>query len=89
MASTFVASSDGHGVVDVHMGNGELAVGYGFRERPSQRHADDLIGRLFIALYQNFTCGARSRCQCYWACRPPNAVMLARARVDGQPRSSR
>ena len=53
MASTFVASSDGHGVVDVHMGNGELAVGYGFRERPSQRHADDLIGRLFVALYQN------------------------------------
>jgi hypothetical protein len=37
----------------VHLGNGQLAVGYGFRERFSQRHADDLIGRLFIALYQN------------------------------------
>ena len=37
----------------VHMGNGQLAVGYGFRQRFSQRHADDLIGRLFIALYQN------------------------------------
>src|SRR5262249_4065375 len=37
----------------VHPGNGQLAVGYGFRERFSQRHADDSIGRLFIALYQN------------------------------------
>src|SRR5262249_48110204 len=37
----------------VHTGNGQLAVGYGFRERFSQRHADDLIGRLFVALYQN------------------------------------
>jgi hypothetical protein len=37
----------------VHTGNGQLAIGYGFRERFSQRHADDPIGRLFVALYQN------------------------------------
>ena len=37
----------------VQTGNGQLAVGYGFRERFSQRHADDLIGWLFVALYQN------------------------------------
>jgi hypothetical protein len=37
----------------VHIGNGQLAVGYGFRQRFSQRHVDDLLGRLFVGLYQN------------------------------------
>lgn len=37
----------------VHTGNGKLAVGYGFRQRFSQRHADDLLGWLFVALYQD------------------------------------
>jgi hypothetical protein len=33
--------------------NGQLAIGYGFRQRFSHRHADDLLGRLFVALYQS------------------------------------
>jgi hypothetical protein len=37
----------------VDAGNGQLVVGYGFRLRFSQRHADDLLGQLFVALYQN------------------------------------
>jgi hypothetical protein len=37
----------------VSAGNGELRIGYAFRERFSQRHADDLLGRAFIALVQN------------------------------------
>jgi hypothetical protein len=55
-ASSFLSGKlldDSENPAYVRMGNGELAVGYGFRERFSQRHADDLIGRLFIALYQN------------------------------------
>ena len=38
----YVASSDGH-----------LVRGYAFRQRFSQRHADDLWGRSFVALYQH------------------------------------
>src|SRR5262245_47653498 len=55
-ASSFLSGTlldDSANPAYVRMGNGELAVGYGFRERFSQRHADDLIGRLFVALYQN------------------------------------
>ncbi len=55
-ASSFLSGKlldDSENPAYVHMGNGQLAVGYGFRDRFSQRHADDLIGRLFIALYQN------------------------------------
>jgi hypothetical protein len=55
-ASSFLSGKlldDSENPAYVHMGNGQLAVGYGFRQRFSQRHADDLIGRLFIALYQN------------------------------------
>ena len=55
-ASSFLSGKlldDSENPAYVRMGNGELAVSYGFRERFSQRHADDLIGRLFIALYQN------------------------------------
>jgi hypothetical protein len=55
-ASSFLSGKlldDSENPAYVHLGNGQLAVGYGFRERFSQRHADDLIGRLFIALYQN------------------------------------
>ena len=37
----------------VPTGNGQLAIGYGFRQRFSQRHADDLLGWLFVALYQD------------------------------------
>src|SRR2546429_5236777 len=33
--------------------NGQLAIGYGFRQRFSHRHAEDLLGRLFVALYQS------------------------------------
>jgi hypothetical protein len=55
-ASSFLSGKlldDSENPAYVHTGNGQLAVGYGFRERFSQRHADDLIGRLFVALYQN------------------------------------
>src|SRR5262249_30264071 len=55
-ASSFLSGKlldDSENPAYVDMGNGQLAVGYGFRERFSQRHADDLIGRLFVALYQN------------------------------------
>src|ERR1700746_2266757 len=55
-ASSFLSGKlldDSENSAYVHTGNGQLAVGYGFRERFSQRHADDLIGRLFVALYQN------------------------------------
>jgi hypothetical protein len=55
-ASSFLSGKlldDSENPAYVQMGNGQLAVGYGFRERFSQRHTDDLIGRLFIALYQN------------------------------------
>src|SRR5262245_34034596 len=55
-ASSFLSGKlldDSENPAYVHLGNGQLAVGYGFRERFSQRYADDLIGRLFIALYQN------------------------------------
>jgi hypothetical protein len=37
----------------VDSGNGRLVRGYSFRQRFSQRHADDLWGRSFVALYQN------------------------------------
>jgi hypothetical protein len=37
----------------VPAGDGKLAVGYGFRQRFSHRHAEDLLGRLFVALYQS------------------------------------
>jgi hypothetical protein len=33
--------------------DGQLAIGYGFRQRFSHRHAEDLLGRLFVALYQS------------------------------------
>jgi len=33
--------------------NGQLAIGYGFRQRFSHRHAEELLGRLFVALYQS------------------------------------
>jgi hypothetical protein len=33
--------------------SGQLAIGYGFRQRFSHRHAEDLLGRLFVALYQS------------------------------------
>jgi len=33
--------------------NGQLAIGYGFRQRFSHRHAEDWLGRLFVALYQS------------------------------------
>src|SRR6516162_3596186 len=55
-ASSFLSGKlldDSENPAYVQTGNGQLAVGYGFRERFSQRHADDLIGRLFVALYQN------------------------------------
>jgi len=55
-ASSFLSGQlldDSENPAYVQRGNGQLAVGYRFRERFSQRHADDLIGRLFIALYQN------------------------------------
>jgi len=55
-ASSFLSGKlldDSENPAYVHTGNGQLAIGYGFRERFSQRHADDLIGRLFVALYQN------------------------------------
>src|SRR5262245_33683416 len=55
-ASSFLSGKlldDSENPAYVHTGNGQLAVGYGFRQRFSQRHADDLIGRLFVALYQN------------------------------------
>jgi hypothetical protein len=34
-------------------GNGHMVRSYGFRQRFSQRHANDLLGRSFVALYQN------------------------------------
>jgi len=37
----------------VDTGGGRVVRGYAFRQRFSQRHADDLWGRLFVALYQN------------------------------------
>jgi hypothetical protein len=37
----------------VSTANGQLAIGYGFRQRFSHRHAEDLLGRLFVALYQS------------------------------------
>src|SRR5438034_2854369 len=55
-ASSFLSGKlldDSENPAYVRTGNGQLAVGYGFRERFSQRHADDLIGQLFVALYQN------------------------------------
>jgi hypothetical protein len=55
-ASSFLSGillDDSQNPAYVDTGNGQLALGYGFRERFSQRHADDLIGRLFVALYQN------------------------------------
>lgn len=55
-ASSFLSGlllDDSENPAYVLTGNGQLAVGYGFRQRFSQRHADDLLGRLFIALYQN------------------------------------
>src|SRR5262249_16065798 len=36
----------------VNAGDGHVVRGYGFRQRFSQRHADDLWGRSFVALYQ-------------------------------------
>jgi hypothetical protein len=33
--------------------NGQLTLGYGFRQRLSHRHAEGLPGRLFVALYQS------------------------------------
>jgi hypothetical protein len=33
--------------------SGQLAIGYGFRQRFSHRHAEDWLGRLFVALYQS------------------------------------
>src|SRR6266436_2424197 len=53
-ASSFLSGKlldDSENPAYVPTGNGQLAVGYGFRERFSQRHADDLIGRLFVSLY--------------------------------------
>jgi hypothetical protein len=55
-ASSFLSGKlldDSENPAYVDLGIGQLAVGYGFRERFSQRHANDLIGRLFIVLYQN------------------------------------
>src|SRR5215470_337459 len=55
-ASSFLSGKlldDSENPAYVHTENGQLAVGYGFRERFSQRHADGLVGRLFVALYQN------------------------------------
>ena len=55
-ASSFLSGKlldDSENPAYVQTGNGQLTVGYGFRERFSQRHADDLIGRLFVALYQS------------------------------------
>ncbi len=37
----------------VEAGGGRLVRGYAFRQRFSQRHADDLWGRSFVALYQH------------------------------------
>jgi hypothetical protein len=37
----------------VDTGDGHLVRGYAFRQRFSQRHADDLWGRSFVALYQH------------------------------------
>jgi hypothetical protein len=37
----------------VPTGNGQLAIGYAFRQRFSHRQVDDLLGRLFVALYQS------------------------------------
>src|SRR5216684_1638845 len=37
----------------VDAGDGHVVRGYAFRQRFSQRHADDLLGRSFVALYQN------------------------------------
>jgi hypothetical protein len=37
----------------VDAGGGRVVRGYAFRQRFSQRHADDLWGRAFVALYQN------------------------------------
>ena len=37
----------------VDSGDGRLVRGYGFRQRFSHRHIDDVWGRLFVALYQH------------------------------------
>jgi hypothetical protein len=37
----------------IEAGDGRLVRGYAFRQRFSQRHADDLLGRSFVALYQH------------------------------------
>jgi hypothetical protein len=51
LSGLLLDDSETPGYVDA--GNGQLVVGYGFRQRFSQRHAEGLLGRLFIALYQN------------------------------------
>jgi hypothetical protein len=55
-ASSFLSGAlldDSENPAYVLTGIGQLAVGYGFRQRFSQRHADDLVGRLFVTLYQS------------------------------------
>ena len=55
-ASSFLSGQlldDSENPAYVKTRNGQLAIGYGFRQRFSQRHADDFLGRLFVALYQS------------------------------------
>src|SRR5262249_3105228 len=56
-ASSFLSGKlldDSENPAYVHTGNGRTAAGFALAERFSKGHAADLMGRLFVALYQNW-----------------------------------
>jgi hypothetical protein len=79
VSGTLLDDSQNPGYVDA--GDGRLVLGYAFRQRFSHRHADDLLGRAFIALYQ----ASPLVRMLYFRAKEPWPEMLGLAAVQAAP----